>query len=135
MPASDLRFVKRLAEFCPKAAIKDVPGNTRGIYALLAQKPDGKYDVIYVGMAGADKAGARGRLRSHANSKKKGKLWTHFTLFEVWDNITQGEVSELEGILRHIYRKDSRANQINKQKRYSKFKKVRNNNLKEWKNP
>ena len=89
MPASDLRFVKRLAEFCPKAAIKQVPSNTRGIYALLAEKPDGKYDVIYVGMAATGKASARVRPRRHANSKRKGKLWRHFSLFEVWDNITQ----------------------------------------------
>lgn len=132
MPASDLKFVKRLAEFLPKAAIKQVPSNTRGIYALLAERPSGKYDVIYVGMAATGQASARGRLRRHANSKRKGNLWTHFSLFEVWDNITQAEVSELEGILRHIYRKDSRANQINKQKRYGKFKKVRNDDLKEW---
>jgi hypothetical protein len=132
MPASELRLIKRCAEFRPRDEVKLVPHNTRGIYALLGKKPGDKFDVVYVGMAGGQKAGAHGRMRSHAKSKTKGKLWTHFSLFEVWDNITQAEVAELEGLFRHIYRKDSRANRINKQRSFKKLKRVKINNLKKW---
>ena len=133
MPASELRLIKRCAEFRPREEVKLVPRNTRGIYVLLDKKSEEQFDVIYVGMAGGQKAGANGRMRSHSRNTTKGKLWTHFSLFEVWDNITQAEVAELEGLFRHIYRKDSRANRINKQRSFKKLKKVRINKLKRWK--
>ena len=80
-------------------------------------------DVVYVGMAGGEvKSGIGGRLRSH--KRKKGKAWTHFSAFEVWDNIREDEVRELEGIFRHIYRKDSRAGKLNKQKAFNKLRHV-----------
>ena len=63
---------------------------------------------------------------------KKSKYWTHFSVFEVWDNITDAEIEELEGLFRHLYKKDSRANKLNKQKGYQKMNKVRNNKLEEW---
>jgi hypothetical protein len=132
MPASELKLIKRCAEFRPRDDINLIPHNTRGIYVLLAKKSKSRHDVIYIGMAAGIKAGVRGRLRSHSKSETKGKLWTHFSVFEAWDNITEAEVSELEGLFRHIYRKDSRANRINKQRSYRKLKKVRINRLEKW---
>ena len=67
----------------------------------------------------------RARLRAHANSKRKRKLWTHFSAFEVWPNITQAEITELEGLFREIYRKDKRANALNRQKRHKNIQAVR----------
>jgi len=83
----------------------------------------GRYDVVYIGMAGGEKAGMRGRLKRHKNSK--GREWTHFSVFEVWDNIREEEVRELEGLFRHIYRKDTKANRLNKQKSFKKLSHIR----------
>lgn len=97
----------------------------RGIYALHRHQPRiNKYDVVYVGMADGG-MGVRSRLKAHANSKRKRRMWTHFSAFEVWPNITQAEIAELEGLFREIYRKDKRANVLNRQKRYRKLQKVR----------
>jgi len=74
--------------------------------------------------------GVRGRLESHV--KRKGDLWTHFSAFEVWDNIRDEEIVELEGLFRHLYRKDSRANALNVQRNFRKATSVRQNNLEEW---
>jgi hypothetical protein len=136
MPVSELKFIKRFAEFRSKDEIKEVPPNTRGIYALLKHRsqknrPQNLFDVVYVGMSG--KAGIRGRLRSHSKSKTKADLWTHFSIFEVHDNVTENEVKELEGLFRQIYRKDNRANKLNRQREFTKFKKVRINNISIWK--
>ena len=80
-------------------------------------------------MAGGEKkAGINGRLRKHL--KNKPDQWTHFSAFEVWDNIREDEVRELEGILRHIYRKDTRANSLNKQRSFKKLTKVTRKTLK-----
>jgi len=127
MSISQTRLIKRCAEWIPKANLGLIPGGTRGIYALLSCH--GKdYDVVYIGMA--SKGGIRGRLRSHKGSDTK--KWTHFSIFEVWDNISESEVEELEGLLREIYRKDRNANQFNTQKRYKKLQKVRVKDLNEW---
>ena len=57
----------------------------------------------------------------------------HFSLFEVWDNITEAEVAELEGLFRHIYRKDVRANPLNVQKGFKKLQNVGKKKLEDWK--
>ncbi len=131
MPVSELRLIKRCAEFCEKEDIKKIPGHTRGIYALFKYRPRlNKYDVVYIGMAAGTKtASIRGRLRVHR--RKKGKLWTHFSAFEVWDNVGEEEVKELEGLFRHIYRKDTRANKLNRQRAFKKLSKVRRDTKKE----
>ena len=61
--------------------------------------------------AWAAKAGMRARLRLHRR-KKRGH-WTHFSLFEVWDNIRGEEIRELEGLFRHIYKFGSQASPLN----------------------
>ena len=85
------------------------------------------YDVVYVGMASV---GIRGRVKSHR--RKKQGLWSYCSIFEVWDNIRDDEISELEGLFRHIYKMDSRANRLNKQKGFRKIKKVTLKNYWEW---
>ena len=132
MPESELRLVKRCAELRPKEHMNHLPRKLRGIYVLYQQRRvQGrlKYDVRYVGMA---KAGIRGRLNSHAKSKRKGNLWTHFSAFEVWDNIRDEEVAELEGLFRHIYQKDSSANALNIQRGFKKVARTRQNDLNKW---
>jgi phage-related protein len=122
MPRSKCRFIKHVAEFVLKEQWDNVPDNTRGIYALLEQKADGHYDVVYVGMSSGKKAGIYARLKNHR--ARKDIDWTHFSVFEVHDNITDQEIRELEGLFRHMYRKDTQANKYNKQLRHQPFEKI-----------
>ena len=96
------------------------------------QKTGRSFNVVYVGMARGEKTGMFERITRHAKSKRKGPHWSHFSLFEVHDNISEQEVEELEGLFRHIYRKDKNANKFNKQKRHHKLFRIRQNNLKLW---
>jgi hypothetical protein len=131
MPVSATRFIKRCAQWRPKSDARLVPGGTRGVYALLHYRPRAnKFDVVYIGMA--PRGGVLSRLRSHKRSANK--VWTHFSIFEVWDNISEEEVHELEGLFREIYRKDQRANRFNKQKKCKRLQKVRKDDLASWKN-
>lgn len=130
MAETPLRLIKRYAEFRPKDDFNLVPPSRRGLYVLYRiRKRNGveKYDVVYVGMT---TSGMRSRLKSHR--RKKADLWTHFSAFEVWDNIRDEEIVELEGLFRHFYRKDSKANALNVQKGFKKIRKTRQNNLKKW---
>jgi hypothetical protein len=127
MPAAtELNLIKRAAEFCTLDEVGAVPRNTRGIYALLRrfrQKGSSEhYRVVYIGMASGNRTGVKGRLYKH--KKKKVGEWTHFSVFEVHDNITDTQVQELEGILRHIFRRDPTANRLGVQRGYKKLKRV-----------
>jgi hypothetical protein len=139
MPVSELKFVKRCVEFCEIDEVRKIPSNTRGIYVLFkrrrklnkrSKKSRDKYDVVYIGMARGAKSGAHSRLDAHRKSKE-GE-WTHFSIFEVWDNITEAEVMELEGLFRHIYRKDTKANPLNEQRGFKKLKTVGKKKLADW---
>lgn len=111
-----------------------MPKRTRGLYALFRYRRKTKcYDVVYVGLAAGAKTGVGGRLRSHARSKVKAKLWTHFSVFEVWDNVWEHEVAELEGIFRHIYSRDRKANRLNVQRSFKPLKRIRVRRLADWK--
>jgi hypothetical protein len=126
---SPLRLVRRCIQWVPKTQLHLVPTGFRGIYALHLHRPRvRKFDVVYVGMADGE-LGVRARLRAHADSRRKRKMWTHFSAFEVWPNITEAEISELEGLFREIYRKDRRANRLNRQRRHREIQKVRVRNL------
>lgn len=52
-------------------------------------------------------------LRMHDRRKKD---WTHFSFFEVHDNVTSDEIRELEALLLGIFRDDQRIELANKQK-------------------
>jgi len=96
---------------------------------LLDHRPkENKYDVVYVGMTARSSVGRR--LARHKNSKK---IWNHFSIFEVQDTVGEGQILELEGLFREIYRKDSRANRFNRIGKYKKLQEVRNDDLKSWK--
>jgi hypothetical protein len=130
VPESPLFFVKKCAQWQPKDSYKLLPRGIRGIYALLNRKGRSNiYNVAYIGMA-ARSSGIRSRLRRHFSSKRKE--WTHFSLFEVWENIREETVDELEGLFREIYRKDERANLFNRQRRFKKLRLTRRKSCKNW---
>jgi hypothetical protein len=135
MPISPLRLIKQCIEWreFSDEEVRDIPSNTRGIYVLFRQQAPKVYDVMYIGMAGADTAGVDSRLSRHLKSKTKGESCTHFSVFEVHDNIREDEIRELEGILRHVFRKDSHANQLAHQVGYAKLREVRRDEWSDWK--
>ena len=113
-------LIKRCAEFEPRENIPLIPFKVRGVYVLFRKRRE-RFDVVYVGMA---RQGAKGRLNSHARSDKAPD-WTHFSLFEVHDNITSEMIAELEGLFRHVYRRDSRANHLNVQGTHKPLRRVK----------
>jgi len=97
---------------------------TRGIYVLYRLK-HGRYEVVYIGVAGVSKVpttGIGGRLKSHDKNRKD---WSHYSFFEVHDNVFREEILELESLLLGIFRHDSRINLENKQKSSRKLYQLR----------
>lgn len=125
-----LRIIKRWKRYEPRNKWSGVPTSTRGVYVLY-QKSDesNEYSVIYIGVAGLGKSGGggtRGRLKSHDATKRN---WTHFSLFEVHDNITREEIREIEALLLGIFRHDPRIELMNKQKGSTKLYQLRRPSL------
>jgi hypothetical protein len=130
MAESVLRLIKRSAEFRGIDQVREVPRGRRGLYVLYRRRRKAgleHFDVVYVGMA---RKGMLARLLSH--TKTKQRTWTHFSVFEVWDNVRDDEIVELEGLFRHLYRRDSRANSLNKQRKFGKAFKIRKDDFREW---
>lgn len=125
MPLAHTYLFKRSFEFLPRAEVASLPVRVRGIYVLYREvkknASKGKMDVVYVGMARGENSGVKGRLKSHIKTKAD---WTHCSVFEVWDNIYPQQIEELEGLFRHLYRRDSIANELNKQKAYAPLLKL-----------
>jgi len=125
MPESELRLIKSWGEHLPIDKINSLPKALRGFYVLYKfVKKTESYNVVYVGMSssGRDRGHIKGRLKTH-RKRKKG-LWSHFSIFEVWNNIRDDEIRELEGLFREIYKKDSSANKLNKQRGFKKLRKI-----------
>ncbi len=119
-----LRIIKRWRRYEQRGDWRFVLPITRGVYVLYLLKR-GKYRVVYIGVAGVtkvQKSGIASRLRSH---HKKRKNWTHYSFFEVHDNVSHDEIRELESFLLSIFRHDDRIGLENKQKSSKAFSKLR----------
>ena len=112
---SVLRTIKRWKQYQPLAEWNRVIPSTRGLYVLYRKREADKYEVVYIGVAGLGnitRGGIKRRLRTHV-ARKPG--WTHFSYFEVHDNVTSEEIRELESLLLVIFRHDERIALSNKQ--------------------
>lgn len=120
---SHMHLIKAALEYRHKDEIDELPFSLRGIYALY-KKRGKSYDLVYIGMSGKGASGKiRKRLFSH--KRKKADDWTHFSYYEVWDNITDTEIQELEGLFRQLYRFDTRTNTLNIQQTHKPLVQVR----------
>lgn len=117
---SHMRLIKTTLEYRNINELGKVPTNLRGIYALY-KKRGRSYDVVYIGMS----VDGIIRKRLHSHKRKRANVWTHFSYYEVWDNISDKEIQELEGLFRQLYQFDSHTNALNKQQTYKPLVKVR----------
>jgi hypothetical protein len=126
---SNMRLIKTAIEYRKIDELNVVPKGLRGIYALYKKR--GKFfNMVYVGMSAKE---AKGRIHRRLYEHKKDKTpdWSHFSYYEVWDNISDLEIKELEGLFRQLYRFDKRANSLNKQQTHRPLLKVRKETEKE----
>lgn len=116
-----LRLIEKKKEMISISDIDAIPKSLRGIYVLYrsAESGDPKKPfrhVVYVGMSAS---GIKGRLRAHR--RRKSEYWDCCSIYVVWPNVREEEIRELEGILRHIFRFDPDAQQLNAQGSYKKL--------------
>ena len=124
-----LRIVKRWRRYEQRDSCTFLHPITRGVYVLYRQdsgkNTDPIYHTVYIGVAGVakePKSGIRGRLQSH---RKHRTDWTHYSFFEVHDNVTREEILELESLFLAIFRHDPRIQLENKQKDSTRLYRLR----------
>lgn len=123
-------FVQKVAT---EENIAALPDKVRGIYVLYVQEyvQDKKYmNAVYVGITRGLAIGVKSRLRSHLKTKKDG--WTHFSFFEVWDNIPKEQVEELEGLFLNIFGKDRNSLGLNVVKANTKLNSITRKGRADW---
>jgi hypothetical protein len=117
---ASLRLIKRCRLYIRRGDWKPIPPVTRGVYVLYRARPASNsrrkiFQVAYIGVGGISKSarsGVAGRIKGHHKTKPD---WTHYSFFEVHDNITRQEILEIEGLLLHIFRDDPRVQLANLQ--------------------
>lgn len=128
-----LRFIRRWRRYQLRGDWSRMSKGTRGVYALYRRTGTAdEYQVGYLGIAGVGKdggGGIRGRLKTH-HRKKSG--WTHYSAFEVHDNVTREAIREFEALLLGIFRHDGRMELANKQKGSKKLYELRKSS--QWTN-
>ena len=138
MPAeSPLRLIKNCHLYQERATCKakgHIPHVTRGLYVLYKEghpKRDKKnFKVTYIGVGGVQsrpaKSGVRNRIRTHDKRANEGKIknWTHYSYFEVHDNISREEIRQLESLLLTIFQHDKRITLDNVQHGGSELRKL-----------
>lgn len=118
-----LRIIKRWRRYMPRADWAKIPRDIRGLYVLYKSTGPKKYDVKYIGVSGLGERGRlKNRLRRH---NKRIQQWTHFSFFEIHDNVTSDELRELETLLRTVFRHDTRIGLENIQLGSRKMNKLR----------
>lgn len=118
MPKQSIfRIIKRWHRYKERGDWEHVRRHTRGLYVLYRAAPAGMFEAVYIGVAGIGQNSGGdilSRLKIQNRFKKKG--WTHYSMFEVHDNVTREEIRELEALLLAIFRDDPRIELANKQK-------------------
>ena len=129
MALAPLRFIKQCIEFCKftDSEVEHIPPRTRGFYVLYKENGE-DYEVVYIGMAGGPHAGVLGRLKAALKTKDA----THFSVFEVHDTVSEEEVRELEGLLRHVFARDRRVDVQATQRKYARLRRVARKDWAEW---
>jgi hypothetical protein len=130
-----LTLIKRCRLYVPRGKGK-IPPVTRGMYVLynkrLRRGKKKTYEVFYIGVGGVSekaKSGVGGRIKNH-NKTKEG--WTHYSFFEVHDNVSHKEILELEGLLLRVFRHDPRIKLDNKQRGSVVFRRLSKDSASVW---
>jgi hypothetical protein len=105
-----LRLIKRCRLYVPRGERKKIPHVTRGLYFLYKKRPGSKgkkrFVVAYIGVGGVSKkanTGIGARIKSHVKNFEK-EDWTHYSFYEVHDNISRQEILQLEDLFLRIFR-------------------------------
>jgi len=117
--AGSTPIVKREIEFVSSKMIKLVPFMTNTLYVLYSNdRTLGHYNVLSVGFTSND---SNVSVRDMLNEQYRlnGRIWSHFSLFEFWGPIEQGDGPIVDLLFDQIYCRDKHYKAYSSKKRNS----------------
>lgn len=104
-------LVRNEMEFLPASEIMSVPANIKALFALFAYDSELKnYNVMYVGYASSE---GENKIRALLKEQQRlnGRMWSHFSVYELWDYIQEKDDRAVEMLFNQIYRRDTQYRQ------------------------
>jgi len=100
-------LVRREIEFQPSSRIMRLPPNMTALYVLYAYDSESRHmNVRYVGYA-SNQNGDDARSMLWQQHKLNGRMWSHFSVYELWDHFQKGDTRAVEALFDQVYRHDS----------------------------
>jgi len=100
-------LVKLEIEFQPSGSIMRVPPNLTALYVLYSHDSESRHmNVRYVGYANSQ-SGEDARSMLWQQHKLNGRMWSHFSVYELWDHFQKDDTRAVETLFDHVYRHDS----------------------------
>jgi len=97
-----LRLIRRCRLYVRRGDWKPIPHVTRGFYVLykaIGNRKKKEYQVFYIGVGGVSKKAASVLAAESGDTIRRRRVGTHYSFFEVHDNIFREEILELESLL------------------------------------
>lgn len=123
MKVSPCYLFCRSLELCSAAEIEFVPPATKGIFVLYRHIENDLMELVYIGAGMGDQDGLKGQLQMHRNLQHHA--WTHFSIFQVWENIPKKQMKELAGFFRHVYRNTGYAKSVMETHEYKPLTRIK----------
>jgi len=100
-------LVRREIEYRSSSCIMQVPPNMTALYVLYSNSSNSRHmNVRYVGYASSQSGSdARSMLQQHY--KLNARMWSHFSVYELWDYFQKDDAAAVKALFEHIYRHDS----------------------------
>jgi hypothetical protein len=100
-------LVRHEIEYQPSRYIMQIPPNFTALYVLYAYDSETRHmNVRYVGYADKQ-SGDDVRDMLLQQQKLNGRMWSHFSVYELWDYFQKDDTKAVETLFEHVYRHDS----------------------------
>jgi hypothetical protein len=100
-------LVRYEMEFLPASEIMQIPGNIKALFALYAYDSELRnFNVMYIGYAN-NEGGNTIRSLLKEQERLNGRMWSHFSVYELWDYIQKDDQRAVDMLFKQIYRRDA----------------------------
>lgn len=100
-------LVRYEMEYQPTSQIQLVPSGIKALIVLYSYNKEPEYfNVKYIGYADG-KGFNTARAILSEQQQLNGRMWSHFSVYELWDHLQKNDDYAVNELFRQIYRRDS----------------------------
>lgn len=100
-------LVRHEIEYLPTRCVTQLPSNMTALYVLYSYDNESRHmNVCYVGYANHQN-GDDARSMLQLQHRLNGRMWSHFSVYELWDHFQKDDAKAVDALFNHVYRRDS----------------------------